>query len=629
MKPPLPSAVTKQGQSGIVAKLRPVFFQPTGGIPRVYALFLAVLVFATSASAEPEHGIAMYGTPDLPPDFVSLPYANPQAPKGGRIVLGNTGGFDTLNPFVRKGTPPWQLRFFAYESLMGRSWDEPFTLYGLLAESVEVGPNREWVEFTLRSEARFSDGDPVTVEDVIWSYEVLGTQGHPRYFGLQSKIDRIEQTGPRKVRLTFNVADRELALIAGLRPILKKSQWDGLDFAASALDTIPIGSAPYSVTGFEPGRYVVLSRNPDYWGKDIAFRRGTNNLDEIRIEFFGDNAVLFEAFKAGTLTALREFNAEKWETQYDFPAAQRGEVVKSEIPHSKPSGMTGFVMNTRRAPFDNLDVRDALIHAFNFEFINDTFTGGAQPRISSYFSNSVLAMEPGGATDRVAEFLAPFADTLPPAAMAGYILPKGNGSARNRINLRRATELLARAGWTVQDGVLRNATGDAFAFTILLKQGDTENQSIAELYVNALSRLGIQADIETVDNAQFTGRTSNFDFDMTYFRRDLSLSPGNEQRFYWGSENADMPGSRNLMGMTSAAADAMIDLLLTSESREDFIAASRALDRVLTTGRYVIPFWQFNVGRIAHAKELTYPERLPIYGDGPNFMPEMWWYRQN
>ncbi len=629
MKLPLPSAQTKQGQSRIVAKVRSVYFQPVGGFLRLYALILATLLFANIGYSAPQHAIAMYGTPDLPPDFVSLPYANPDAPKGGRIVLGNTGGFDSLNPFVRKGTPPWQLRFFAYESLMGRSWDEPFTLYGLLAESIDVGPNRDWVEFTLRPEARFSDGSPVTVEDVIWSYEVLGTQGHPRYHGLRSQIESIEQTGPRSLRLTFNTADRELALIAGLRPILKKAQWDGIDFAEAALDTIPIGSAPYSVSSFEAGRYVTLTRNPDYWGNDLPLRRGTHNLDEIRIDFFGDNSVLFEAFKAGTLTALREFNAEKWDTQYDFPAALRGDVVKSEIPHSKPSGMTGFVMNTRRAPFDNLDVRDALIHAFNFEFINDTFTGGAQPRISSYFSNSELAMQPGAATGRVVELLAPFADSLPPDALDGYALPLGDGSARNRANLRKATDLFARAGWTVQNGVLRNAQGAAFSFTILLKQGDTESQSIAELYISALARLGIQADIETVDNAQFTGRTAEFDFDMTSFRRELSLSPGNEQRFYWGSANADAPGSRNLMGMKSPAADAMIDVLLTSESRDDFVAAARALDRVLTTGRYVIPFWQYTVGRIAHVKELHFPDRLPVYGDGPNFMPEMWWFDPN
>lgn len=314
---------------------------------------IVVFFSAGLALAESSHGIAMYGDPALPPDFVSLPYANAEAPKGGKVVFGNTGGYDSLNPFVQKGTAPWQLRFWTHESLMGRSWDEPFSLYGLLAESVETAPDRSWVAFTLRENARFSDGSPVTVDDVIWSYQTLGTEGHLRYRGLWGKIDTIEQTGPRTVRISFNEADRELALIAGMRPILQKAQWDGKDFANAQLHDIPVGSGPYVVDDYEGGRYVTLRRNPDYWGADIPFRRGTHNLDEMRIEFYGDQTVLFEAFKAGELSAMREFNADKWDTQYGFPAVQRGDVIKTEIPHGKPSGMTGFVMNTRKAPFDD------------------------------------------------------------------------------------------------------------------------------------------------------------------------------------------------------------------------------------------------------------------------------------
>ena len=327
---------------------------------RALAAAILAISFTQPSVAEPTHGIAMYGDPALPPDFVSLPYANPDAPKGGRVVTGNVGGYDSLNPFTVKGTPPWQLRYLTHETLMGRSYDEPFTLYGLLAESVEAGPNREWVEFTLRPEARFSDGSPVTVEDVIWSYQTLGSKGHGRYRGVWSKIERIEATGPRSVRITFNAADRELALVAGLRPILKKSQWEGKDFANAGIEEIPIGSAPYVIESFEPGRNVVLRRNPDYWGKDLPLRRGTANFDEIRIEFYGDDTVLKEAFKGGAISYVREFNAEKWEAQYDFPAVINGDIVKSEIPHQKPSGMTGFVFNTRRAPLDDIRVRDAL-----------------------------------------------------------------------------------------------------------------------------------------------------------------------------------------------------------------------------------------------------------------------------
>ncbi|MDJ0827046.1 MAG: extracellular solute-binding protein [Rhodobacter sp.] len=571
----------------------------------------------------------MYGAPALPPDFVSLPYVNPDAPTGGRIVTGETGSFDSLNPHIRKGTVPWQLRFLGYESLMGRSWDEPFTLYGLLAESVETGPNREWVEFTLREEARFSDGSPVTVADVMWSYETLGTVGHPRYHGAWKKVAAMEQTGPRSVRFTFNTEDREMALIIGMRPILKKAQWAGKDFTASGLDEIPIASAPYVIDDFEAGRFVSMRRNPNYWGADLPFRRGTHNIDEIRMEFYTDGTAMFEAFKAGELTSNREFNAAKWDQQYDFPAIDAGDVLKSLVPHQRPSGITGFVMNTRRAPFDDWRVRDALIHAFNFEFINQTQTGGEQPRITSYFSNSVLGMRDGPAEGRVRDLLKPFAAELLPGALDGYALPVSDGSVRNRANIRAAAGLLEAAGWTVDaGGVLRNAAGDAFTFEILLRQGSAENKAIVDIYVEALQRLGIDATVATVESAQYKERTTEYDFDMTYYRRGLSLSPGNEQNLYWGCDGVAAPGTRNWMGMCSPAAEAMIGEILNAASRDDFIAATRALDRVLTTGRYVIPIYQFTVSRLAHVKELRYPDQVPIYGDWFVWQPEVWWYEE-
>ncbi|MFW8634636.1 extracellular solute-binding protein [Cribrihabitans pelagius] len=588
---------------------------------------ITLLAGAGVAAAEPSHGIAMYGDPELPPDFVALPYANPDAPKGGRVVFGNTGGFDSLNPFTLKGTPPWQLRFWGYESLMGRSWDEPFTLYGLLAESIEVPPDRSWVEFTLREEARFSDGSPVTVEDVIWSYETLGTEGHPRYRGFWTKVEKIEQTGPRSLRLTFNTEDRELALIAGMRPVLQKAQFEGKPFGSGAVGGAPIGTGPYVVSDHEPGRFVTFTRNPDYWGKDLPFRRGTQNFDEMRIDFFGDETVLMEAFKAGELSAVREFNAAKWENDYDFPAIQRGDVVKSEIPHQRPSGMTGLVMNTRRAPLDDWRVREALILAFNYEYISSTVAGTSPRRITSYFSGSDLAMQPGAANGKAEALLAPFADSLAPGTLEGYTLPEGDGSLRNRANLRQAVRLLAKAGWQVQDGVLRNGEGQPLRLSLLIRQGDAEMKTVAGIYGRALERLGIHLTTETVDNAQYVERETAYDFDLTRYRRELSLSPGNEQRYYWGSEGVETPGSRNLMGMNSPAAEAMIDAMLTAEDPADFTAAVRALDRVLTAGRYVIPFWNFDTGRIAHVKEIRYPDRLPIYGDRTDFMPDVWWWQ--
>jgi peptide/nickel transport system substrate-binding protein len=585
-----------------------------------------LILAAGLALAEPQHGIAMYGEPQLPPDFVSLPYANPDAPKGGRIVTGEVGGFDSLNPHILKGSTPWQLRFLAYESLMGRNWDEPFTLYCLLCESLVVGPNRDWVEFTLREQARFSDGSPVTVADVMWSYETLGTRGHPRYRGLWEKIGAMEQTGDRSVKFTFNTQDRELALLAGMRPILKKAQWEDRDFAESGLDVVPISTAPYVIEDFEAGRHLTLKRDPDYWGADVNFMRGQANLDEIRMEFFGDGTAQFEAFKAGLLNSNREFNAEKWQTQYDFPSIRSGAVVKSVIPHDRPSGMTGFVMNTRRAVFRDWRVREAMLLAFNFEYINDTMTGGAQPRIESYFSNSILGMDDGPADGRVRQLLEPYAAYLPPGALEGYALPEGDGTARNRANLARAIDLMAEAGWTIQDGMMKNAEGAPFTFEIVLSNGATEEQSIIDLYVQALERMGIVPTVTTIDSAQFTERETEYDFDMTYYRRGLSLSPGNEQWLYWGCDAGKMPGSRNLMGMCSEAAEAMIGKLLDSESRDDFLAAAKALDRVLTAGRYVIPIYQWNVSRIAHAAELRYPDDIPIYGDWIGWQPDVWWW---
>jgi peptide/nickel transport system substrate-binding protein len=601
----------------------------TMNLYRSLALTAAFLVAAGSGHAEPRHGIAMYGAPALPPDFVSLPYANPNAPKGGRIVQGEVGSFDSLNPHILKGRVPWQLRFLAHESLMGRNYDEPFSLYGLLAESIEVPDDRSWVEFTLRPEARFSDGTPVTADDVLWSFETLGTVGHPRYHGSWKKVASAERTGERSVRFTFNVRDDELPLILGLRPILKKSQWEGRDFAASGTGIIPVSSAPYVISDFEPGRYVVLTRNPDYWGYGVVpFRRGTANLDEIRMEFFADGTAMFEAFKGGLLTTSRETSVQKWNSQYNFPAVQSGDVVKSYIPHKRPSGIRGLVMNTRRPQLQDWRVREALITAFNFEFINQTINGEPQPRITSYFSNSILGMSSGPAEGRVREFLEPFAAELLPGALEGYELPAGDGTERNRKNLSAALSLMGQAGWSLRDGKLRNEAGDTFGFEILLSSGSTETHQIVDIYSSALERMGIDLTVTTVDAAEFKERTNKFDFDMTWYARGMSLSPGNEQNLYWSSEAADTEGSRNWMGVRSPAIEAMIERLLTSGSQDDFVAATKALDRVLTTGRYVIPIWHVPVSRIAHARQLRYPDRLPMYGDWIGFQPDVWWYEE-
>ncbi|MCB1396009.1 MAG: ABC transporter substrate-binding protein [Rhodobacter sp.] len=573
----------------------------------------------------------MYGEPALPPDFVALPYADPDAPQGGRIVFAEVGGFDSLNPYILRGSAPWGVSLLTVQSLLGRSYDEPFTLYGVLAESVATDEARSFVEFTLNPAARFSDGSPVTVADVIWSFETLGTLGHPRYRTAWSKVATMEQTGPLSLRLTFTEPDRELPLILGLRPILSRAQFDtaagGRDFDASSLDPV-IGSGPYVVDQVDPGRAITFRRNRDWWGDALPIFAGQHNLDEIRYEYYGDASVAFEAFKAGLVSVWREPNAARWRDSYDFPAMTDGRLHRVEIPHQRPSGMSGFVMNTRRALFADPRVREAMILAFDFEQVNATVNGGLEPRIASYFGNSDLGMRPGPAEGRVLALLAPYAATLPSGALDGITLPVSDGRA-NRRNRREAANLLAEAGWVPDAaGVLRNASGAPFAFEIVLQQGWSEYQVVANAYISSLQSLGIRASLTVIDPAQYVERTNATDFDMTYMLRPMSLSPGNEQSLYWGSAGVDVPGTRNWAGVDDPAVDAMIATMLEARSREAFTAAVRALDRLLMAGRYVVPFWYSPVSRLAVAQGLHFPDVLPIYGDWTGFLPEVWWYQE-
>ena len=603
-------------------------------ILRFAAVFLCVAGMPLTTLAEPRHALAIYGEPALAKDFAALPYARPDAPKGGSIRFAEPGSFDSLKPWVLKGNPAWAIGTHLAESLMYRSIDEPFTLYGLLAQSIEKAPDGSWVEFTLRPEARFSDGSPVTVEDVMWSNETLGTQGHPRYRGVWAKIAKMEQTGPLSVRFWFNETDRELPLLMGMRPILKKAQWQGKDFSQSSLEP-PIGSGPYLVDSVDPGRRITFRRNPDYWGKDLPINRGLNNLDEIRYDYFGDAATMFEAFKAGEVDVWRELVAAKWDRDFTFPAMREGRIVKDEIPHHRPSGIMGLVMNTRNPQFQDWRVRQALIEAFNFRFINQTLTGGKDPRISSYFANSDLAMDHGPATGHELALLAPFAADLPPGTIEGYTLPEGGARVLDRAGIRRAVQLLEEAGWRVhEDGVLRDAAGQPFRFEILLNQSgsamrsSSETRQIVDIYVQSLRNLGIATQITLLDSAQFIERTNNYQFDMTWYERALSLSPGNEQRLYWGHDGVTNPGTKNWMGMDSPAAEAVISEMLTTESPENYKAAVHALDRILTAGRYVIPVSYSRISRLAHSADLHYPDRIPLYGDWPGFLPELWWQEE-
>ena len=585
------------------------------------------ILAAGMAVADPKHGIAMYGEPVLPQDFVSLPYVNINAPQGGRITLGERGSFDSLNPFILKGKAPYGVKAHTFESLLGRSYDEPFTLYGLLAESVETSDARDWVEFTLRKEARFSDNTPVTIEDVIWSFETLGSEGHPRYVRSWGKVSRIEKTGERSVRLYSDSGDQELPLILGLRPILKKADFEDREFAASSLKPIT-GSGPYVIDKFEAGRFIQFKRNQNYWGNNIAFNRGRHNVSELRYDYYLDGNVIFEAFKAGKISYYREGNGAKWLENYNFERILSGKASKSVIPHKRPSGMQGLAMNTRRAKFSDWRVREALIRAFDYDNFNKIVYGGTKIRFGSFFSNSKLGMSHRPADGRVKELLMPFESSLLPGTLDGYLYPVGDGK-RNRKGLREATKLMSDAGWDTVQGVLKDKNGNAFEIEIMLQNNASELEAITNIYVDALKRLGIQVTVATLDTAVFRERKKSYDFDMMPNLWWLSLSPGNEQKLYWGPKGITEPGTRNYMGAKDPAIEPLIDHLLTATKQSEFVAATKALDRVLTAGRYVVPFGYDNISRLAHDSSMKFPKKLPMYGDWSGFLPDVWWMTDN
>jgi peptide/nickel transport system substrate-binding protein len=507
---------------------------------------------------------------------------------------------------------------------MARSYDEPFTLYGLLAESVETPPDRSWVEFTLRPEARFSDGTQVTVADVIWSMETLGVQGHPRYRNAWAGVKEARQTGPRTVRIDFAEPNRELPLLLGLRPILKAAQWEGKDFAGAATEPV-IGSGPYLIDAWEPGRFIEFRRDEEWWGAGLPVNRGLHNFDRVRFEYFRNEAALWEAVKGGEISIFADDDPVRWAEGYDFAAAREGALRRTKIAHQRPTGMEGFVFNTRRPIFADRRVREALALTFDWEWINSRLFRGGYERIGSYFDNSPLGFE-GPAEGREREILLAFAEALPEGTLdAGWRPPESDGSGRDRRNLRRAGMLLDEAGWPVgRDGVRRNAEGTALGFEILV--GATRDETLASLWRESLARIGVPVTVRLVDEAQYTARRAGYDYDMTVNRWAMSLSPGTEQRLYFGSAGRETPGTRNYMGVAEPAVDAAIEAMLSSDHPADFRAAVRALDRVLSSGIYVIPFGVLPEDRIAWRQGLGRPEKTSLYGWwGWWAGPAVWW----
>ena len=546
---------------------------------------------APGAVAEPRHAIAMQGEPALAPGFQVFPYANPSAPKGGRLTQGALGTFDSLNPLIVKGVPAISTRGYVTESLLTRNYDEPFTLYGLLAESVETDEARSAVTFRLDPRAKFSDGVPVTAEDVIFSWQLLRDKGRPNFRTYYVKVAKAEAIDARTVR--FDLAgsdDRELPLILGLMPVLPKHATDEATFEQTTLKP-PIGSGPYVVAQVDAGRSVTLTRNPAYWGRDLAVNRGLWNFDTLRFDYYRDGNAQFEAFKKGLFDVRIEVDPGRWQTAYDFPALRDHRVVKETLPTGLPQGMLGFVFNTRRGIFADIRVRQAISLLFDFEWINKNFFYGQYRRSASYFSGSELSAYHRPADAREQTLIARYPGSVRPDVLDGTWTPAvSDASGRDRTILRRALALLASAGYELAGTELRErSSGRPFGFEILVTSKDQERLALA--FSQSLKRAGIAARIRVADAVQYDQRRITFDFDMMQYRWDQSLSPGNEQAFYWGSAAADQQGSRNYMGVRSPAIDAMIAAMLKATTREDFVAAVRALDRMLISGDYVVPLF--------------------------------------
>jgi len=596
------------------------------GLARAMAWSVWVLLAAgpvpDASAAEARHAIAMQGEPALPAGFTAFPYVDPNAPKGGRLVQGALGTFDSLNPLIVNGVPAISTRGYVIESLLTRNYDEPFTLYGLLAKSVETDDARSYVTFRIDPLAKFSDGRPVTADDVIFSWRLLRDKGRPNYRTYYVKVAKAEALGERLVR--FDLAgsnDRELPLILGLMPVLPRHATNEDTFEETTLKP-PTGSGPYVIAQVDAGRSVTLQRNPAYWGRDLAVNKGLWNFDTLQFDYYRDANSQFEAFKRGLFDVRVEVDPGRWETAYDFPAVRDRRVVKEAFPSGLPQGMLGLVFNTRRAIFADIRVREAISLLFDFEWINKNFFFGLYRRSASYFAGSELSAYRRAADARERALIAPFPGSVRPEVLDGtWSLAATDGSGRDRAILRRALALLGSAGYALTGTELRErASGRPFEFEILVTSKDHERIAIA--FAQTLKLAGIAARIRSVDAVQFDQRRIAFDFDMIPYRWEQSLSPGNEQAFYWGAAAAGEQGSRNYMGVRSPAIDAMIAAMLEATTREGFVAAVRALDRVLISGYYVVPLFYLPDQWVARWSYIRHPAVTPLSG----FVPESWWH---
>ena len=563
----------------------------------------------------------MHGEPALPAHFAAMPYVNPAAPKGGRLVYGVHGTFDSLNPFIVRGLAVPQMRGFVVESLMTRSQNEAFTLYGLLAQSGETDDARSFVTFRLDPRATFSDGRPVTADDVVFSWALLRDKGRPNHRQYYAKVAKAEALDARAIRFDFGgQGDRELPLILGLMPVLPRHAINAETFEETSMAP-PLGSGPYRVSAVRPGAAVTLTRNPDYWGRDLPVNRGLWNFDEIRLDYFREANGHFEAFKRGLYDFRVEHEPLRWHDGYNFAAVKSGEVIRDSITTGLPKPSEFLVFNTRRVLFADIRVRQAMTLLFDFEWINRNYFFGLYARSAGFYAGSELSAyaRPADAQERA--LLQPYMAQMPADILDGrYRLPVSDGSGRDREGLRRALELLAQAGFELDGNVLRQRDSRApFAFEILVTSRDQERIALA--FARDLKRAGIAMKVRAIDAVQFDQRKLSYDFDMIQNRWDQSLSPGNEQSFYWGTEAASLPGTRNYMGAKDPAIDALIATMLETRDRAPFVDAVRALDRVLIAGFYAIPLYHVREQWIARWNRIERPQASALTG----YLPESWW----
>jgi microcin C transport system substrate-binding protein len=587
--------------------------------PAVIVFLVFSLLFAGAAQAAATHGMSLFGDLKYGPDFKHFDYVNPNAPSGGTIRYAAIGTYDTLNPFVIKGIPAAGIGG-TFDTLTVRSEDEPSSEYGLVAEKIELAPDKLSVLYTLRKEARFHDGTPMTPEDVVWTFETLRAKGQPMYRSYYGDVTKVEKEGERGVRFSFKSADnRELPQIIGEMPVLSKAYWSGRDFGNTTLDP-PLGSGPYKVEALDPGRSITYRRVADYWAADLPVNKGRHNVDIIRYDYYRDGTIALEAFKAGQYDVRQENSSKNWATGYDSPALRAGLIKKDQIPHQRPSGMQGFGYNLRRPLFQDPRVREALAYAFDFEWSNKNLFYDAYTRTRSYFDNSELAAT-GVPQGEELKILEEFRGQIPEQVFTTeYDLPKYDGSGNIRDGLRAALKLLKEAGWTFKgEKLVNDETGQPFEFEILLVQPEFER--IVLPVKKNLERMGITARVRTIDPAQYEKRMQTYDFDMAVVSFGASQSPGNELRDHFGSLAADEQGSQNVLGIKSKVVDELIEELIKAPDRAGLVARTHALDRVLQYGYYVIPHYHVAAFRVAYWDKYRRPAVSPKYAVGL----DTWW----